>query len=81
LFLHGDLPTYETEKRYFRKDGGIIWVQVTASLIRNAEGKPPRFAGIIQDITERKRAEEALRLSEERLRVLGDNLPNSAVFQ
>jgi PAS domain S-box-containing protein len=70
LFLRGDLPIYETEKRYVRKDGSIIWVQLTATMIRNDEGKPLRFAGILQDITERKRAAEVL-LRNEKLATLG----------
>jgi light-regulated signal transduction histidine kinase (bacteriophytochrome) len=44
-----------------RKDGRVIWVQVTASMIHDASGKPVRSAGILEDITERKHAEEQLR--------------------
>jgi len=75
-FQRGDSPIYDTEKRYVRKDGSVIWVQVRASMIRDAEGKFLRSAGVVQDITERKRAQEALRASEERwsttLRSVGD---------
>ena len=56
------------EKRYIRKDGRIIWINLTASIIRSDDGKPLSFLGMIEDITDRKRAEEALRKSEERLR-------------
>ena len=63
-YLRGESPLYETEKRYIRKDGGVIWVSVTAALIRDAEGNPLRSAGVIQDITERKQAEQALLRSE-----------------
>jgi PAS domain S-box-containing protein len=65
-YLRGGAPLYEAEKRYVRKDGNVLWVQVTAAMVRDAEGKLLLSAGIIQDITERKRAEQALRLSEEK---------------
>jgi PAS domain S-box-containing protein len=64
----GETLVYRTEKRYIRKDGRIIWVQVTASLVR--EGGPVRSIGIIEDITDRKLAHEALRRSEAQLRRL-----------
>jgi PAS domain S-box-containing protein len=64
LFLQGRLPIYDVEKRYVRKDGRVIWVHVTSAMVRDAEGRLLRSAGIIQDITERKRAEAALIQSE-----------------
>ena len=67
-YLRGELPTYQAEKRYVCKDGAVIWVEVSAAMVRDATGRPLRSAGIIQDITERKRAEGALRESEERFR-------------
>jgi PAS domain S-box-containing protein len=57
---------YSSEKRYIRKDGHIIWVQVTAALIHDPEGRPARSIGVIQDVTERRRAVEALQTSEAR---------------
>lgn len=70
LFLSGDLPNIEIEIRNVRKDGSIIWVQITAMVIPNDEGKPLRFAGITQDITDRKRSAELL-FRTEKLAVLG----------
>jgi PAS domain S-box-containing protein len=66
-FLQGDLSTYDTEKRYVRKDGTVIWVHVTGGLIRDASGRAIRSGGVIEDITERKRAEQALRAAEARV--------------
>src|SRR5215813_4150060 len=58
---------YSIEKRYVRKDGSIIWVLINWTVVHDDEGQPRRSIANIQDITERKRAEEALLLSEERL--------------
>lgn len=66
--LQGSIPYFSMEKRYIRKDGRIIWINLTASMVRSQDGKPLSFLGMIEDITERKRAEEALRKSEERLK-------------
>ena len=64
---------YQMEKRYIRRNGGIVWIHLTASLVRDDAGAPLHFISQIQDITARKRAEEALRESEERFRDLFEN--------
>jgi two-component system sensor histidine kinase UhpB len=73
----GASRSYRAERRYFRKDGAIIWVHVAASMVRDVNGAPLYLIGQIQDITERHLAEEALRASlgelrrsEEKLRLL-----------
>jgi len=71
--VRGETPAYVSEKRYVRKDGRIVWGAVTASLVRDAEGQPLRTVALIQDITERRAAEEALRESEARVRDLLDS--------
>lgn len=65
-FLKGEMPQYDTEKRYIRKDGQTIWVHITATLIKDSQGKPIRTVGIILDITKRKKTEMLLRESEEK---------------
>ncbi len=66
--VSGNLKDYRLEKRYIRKDGTVIWVNVNATVIRDAAGQPTRTMGTIEDITERKRAEELLRHQEMVLR-------------
>ena len=60
-FFLGQVPEYETEKRYVRKDGRVVWVHVTAALIRGAGDRPTRTAAIVEDITQRKETEERLK--------------------
>ncbi|HEX8939212.1 MAG TPA: PAS domain-containing sensor histidine kinase [Candidatus Limnocylindrales bacterium] len=66
-FLRDPDIRYEAEKRYVRRDGGTIWVHVTAAVIRYG-GARPLIAKTVEDITERVRASEVLRDREERLR-------------
>ena len=59
--LAGGITTYTMEKRYLKKDGSVVWGNLTVSLVRNSSGEPKYFITVIENITERKRAEEALR--------------------
>jgi PAS domain S-box-containing protein len=61
--------SFEIEKRYIRPDGSQVWVRNYVSLIRDGDGQPKRGVAVTEDITERQRAENALRDSEERLRL------------
>jgi len=56
----GQVPQQTYEKRYRRKDGGITWAQVCTSAVLDEQGKPSLLAGVVVDVTERKRAEHAL---------------------
>ncbi|HEY5498715.1 MAG TPA: PAS domain S-box protein, partial [Syntrophales bacterium] len=64
------IPIDSFEWNIIRKDGNPRTVEVSASLIRDAQGKPTGFRGIVRDITARKRAEEALQESELKYRTL-----------
>ena len=65
--LDGDGSTYELEKRYVNARGEVVWGQLSATLIRTESGEPQYFISQVQDVTERRRQEEALRESEGRL--------------
>ncbi len=71
----GEIDQYDKDKRYIRKDGDIAWVRTSVRLLRNQDGEPLYFLPIMQDITDRKKAEEALRRSESRHRNLVEHLP------
>jgi PAS domain S-box-containing protein len=63
--LRGDLPSYSLEKRYIRKDGAPVWVELFISLQRDASGNPAYGIAVIQDISERKRLDGELRQAKE----------------
>jgi PAS domain S-box-containing protein len=68
--LRDEIRYYEMEKRYFHKLGHVVWILLSVSLVRDAEGKPLYLIAQIQDITKRKQAESALRESERRFRAI-----------
>jgi PAS domain S-box-containing protein len=59
--LAGELDRYSVEKRYVRADGRPVWVSLSVSLVRDPDNRPLYYVAQVQDITERKRAEETLR--------------------
>ena len=63
------------EFRYLTKDGRAVWVESTYVVIRNTEGQPVGLRGVTMNITDRKKAEEALRESEELYKALFDDAP------
>src|SRR5882757_6656015 len=65
----GVIDKYSLEKRYVTKHGGQLWGRLNVSLLRNGDGESPLVFAFVEDITERKRSEEALRESEERFRL------------
>jgi PAS domain S-box-containing protein len=65
----GQIPFYRLEKRYLRKQGGEVWVELTRSIVRDEHGKPLYTVGVVLDISDRKDVERVLRESVERLRL------------
>ena len=63
--LDGSIREYQLEKRYFHKNGNIIWILLSVSLMRDETGMPMYFIAQIVDITERKRAEAILQQAKE----------------
>jgi PAS domain S-box-containing protein len=68
--LSGVTRSFAMEKRYLHKQGHVVWGLMSTSLVRDARGEPAYVISQVQDITQRKQAEEALRASEERYRGL-----------
>lgn len=58
------------ELKEFKKDGTLVWIEDRMSLLKDREGNPYGIISVLQDITERKNAEEALRINEEKYRML-----------
>lgn len=73
--LSGKIDSYQLEKRYMHKRGHVVWGLLSVGLVRDEAGNPLYFVGQIQDITERRRATEELRASEERFRLMADTAP------
>ena len=71
LQIGGMLLNFESQKR--RKDGNLIWLLENASLVPGEEAGLTEIEGMLIDITERKRTEEALRESEEQYRLIIEN--------
>ncbi len=71
----GEVEAHVMEGRYFRKDQSIIWVHQTITLLKNAQGMPPTFLFILEDITKRKELETA----QARVEHLNERIMNSAL--
>ncbi|MEO6860306.1 MAG: PAS domain S-box protein [Microcoleus sp.] len=71
--LAGEIENYCVENRYIRKDGELVWVNLTVSLLREQNGSQ-FLMGVVEDIRERKQAEESLRLRAEELNWTANSL-------
>ncbi|HEU4570244.1 MAG TPA: PAS domain S-box protein, partial [Gemmatimonadales bacterium] len=70
----GEGEHYTRQKRYLHRDGHVIWTAVNVAVVRHPDGAPQYFTVQVEDITERRRADEALRESEARFRQLAENI-------
>ena len=55
-----EVDDYVYEKRYVRKDGTVMWGRTSVTLLTSASGEPEQFVGVVEDITDRKEAEDAI---------------------
>ena len=56
--LRGEIPNFQLEKRYRRRDGNYVWTNLSAALVRTADGEPDYLIAVIEDISQRKLAEQ-----------------------
>jgi len=77
--LRGEVASYSREKRYVRKDGCIIWTNVSIAAVRTPDGRPTHVISVIEDITERKRAAERIDFLSQYDALT--ELPNRTLFQ
>ncbi|TDU80849.1 PAS domain S-box-containing protein [Prosthecobacter fusiformis] len=73
--IRGEITHYQMEKRYIRKDGSVVWIVLTASLVKEADGSPAYFISQVEDITQRHEAERVLNYQQKQLRMLIEHTP------
>ncbi len=76
--ISGEIETYSMEKRYITKDKGTIWGNLCSSFVRDEEGNVLYGLGLVENITKRKQAEEALKKSEAKHRSLTEDVLDSS---
>ena len=75
--LKGGIETYSVDKRYYRKDGSVVWINLTVSMVFERGGSPNYFVSVIKNISEQKKAEKALRNSHDFLEHLTSAVPDA----
>ncbi|MBS4098497.1 MAG: diguanylate cyclase, partial [Sulfuricella sp.] len=78
--LHGDIDSYQMEKRYIRKDGRAVWVKLSVSIQSDDAGLPQYLIGQIEDITDSKIAKQALKESEEKFRLISTSAKDAIII-
>lgn len=73
--LAGVFDRYDIDKRYLRPDGSVVWAHLTVALVRDLGGRPVHFIAMVEDISERRRAQDELRAALEFQRTLFDLAP------
>ena len=78
--LSGKADSYSMEKRYIRKDGGLVWVNLTVALVRNEAGGPRWFVAVVEDISDRKTMEAQLKEHLKEIEALKQRLENENIY-
>ncbi|NJO10271.1 MAG: PAS domain S-box protein [Leptolyngbyaceae cyanobacterium SL_1_1] len=73
----GEVDSVTLEKQYIRKDSSLQWVNLTVSLLRDSSGQPLCDMVVVEDISDRKRSEQALEESQQQLNSIADNIPGN----
>ncbi len=76
--LSGEMDSYSLEKRYIKKTGEVIWIRLFTNMLRNDDGSPKSFVGVIEDVTERKKAQQELSAAVEELKRSNSDLEQFA---
>ena len=76
VLMSGSRSTDAFQKRYRRKDGSTVWAWITVSVMHGPDGRPLQSVAVVEDISERRQVQEALRESEERFRLLVEHAPD-----
>ena len=79
--LNKEISYYNIKKRYYHKQGHIVWVNLNVSLLYDNHGGPVNFIGIIEDISNDILIKETLRKSEEKFRLLYKTMGQGVVYQ
>lgn len=70
--IAGERHGYQMEKRYFRKDGRLVWGRLSVSLVRDSDNRPRIVIGMVENITERKTAEKEIEIHARQQRAVAD---------
>lgn len=77
LLLADEIKTYAIDKRYIHKKGTLVWVNLTVSLVRDEFNNPLWFVSVVKDVSERKLAEQKLKVKDDRLTGIIDSISDS----
>jgi PAS domain S-box-containing protein len=78
--LSGQIDQYTMDKRFIRKDGKVVWTNLSAGCVRKSDGSVDHMVALVEDITDHKRAEEALRESESLSKSLIDYMHDAMII-
>jgi len=78
--LSGEINQYCMEKRYIRKDGSLVWINLTVALSHKADGMPDYFISVVEDIQSRKVAEQEAQAAQVQYQALFEQMPEGVLL-